>query len=263
LLWAGLGWKHRGYAPLFAFQGRELTVAKSLNDWVADDVMAVKDESVQWLSERYFFRDPPRPTYSDLSYFFSPADGIVLYQRVVKGDEPFVEIKGRSYSLREAMRDPAYDRPSLVIGIFMTFYDVHVNRVPYPGILSYRWLDPIDTYNHPMLSIEQRLLEELRVSLDDATYLHYNQRMLNRVDAVALGQPYFVLQIADYDVDCIVPFNVRQHQPRRQGERFSQIRFGSQVDLIVPLSDRYELDVLQETGSHVEASVDPLVKVSR
>jgi phosphatidylserine decarboxylase len=239
-----------------------MTVAKALHEWVADDVMAVKDESVQWLSERYFFRDPPRPTYSDLSYFFAPADGILLYQKVVKGNEPLVDIKGRTYSLREAMRDPSYDRPSLVIGIFMTFYDVHVNRVPYPGILSYRRLDPIDTYNHPMLSIERRLLDELRVSLDDATYLHYNQRMLNRIDAVPLGQPYFVLQIADYDVDCIVPFDVRQHQPRRQGERFSQIRFGSQVDLIAPLSDRYELNVLQEVGSHVEASVDPLVKIS-
>lgn len=237
-------------------------MAKALHEWVADDVMAVKDESVQWLSERYFFRDPPRPTYSDLSYFFAPADGILLYQKVVKGNEPLVDIKGRTYSLREAMRDPSYDRPSLVIGIFMTFYDVHVNRVPYPGILSYRRLDPIDTYNHPMLSIERRLLDELRVSLDDATYLHYNQRMLNRIDAVPLGQPYFVLQIADYDVDCIVPFDVRQHQPRRQGERFSQIRFGSQVDLIAPLSDRYELNVLQEVGNHVEASVDPLVKIS-
>jgi phosphatidylserine decarboxylase len=238
-------------------------VVKSLHDWVADDVMAMKGKSVQWLSEQYFFRDPPRPTYSDSSYFFSPADGVLLYQKVVKGDESLVEIKGRSYSLKEAMRDTAYDRQSLVIGVFMTFYDVHVNRIPYPGILSYRWLNPIDTYNHPMLRVEQRLLEELQLSLDDATYLHYNQRMLNRVDAVPLGQPYFVLQIADYDVDCIVPFDVRQHQPRRQGDRFSQIRFGSQVDLIAPLSDRYQLDVLQEVGSHVEAGVDPLVKISR
>lgn len=238
-------------------------MVKSLHDWVADDVMAMKGKSVQWLSEQYFFRDPPRPTYSDSSYFFSPADGVLLYQKVVKGDESLVEIKGRSYSLKEAMRDTAYDRQSLVIGVFMTFYDVHVNRIPYPGILSYRWLNPIDTYNHPMLRVEQRLLEELQLSLDDATYLHYNQRMLNRVDAVPLGQPYFVLQIADYDVDCIVPFDVRQHQPRRQGDRFSQIRFGSQVDLIAPLSDRYQLDVLQEVGSHVEAGVDPLVKISR
>ena len=236
-------------------------MAKKLPDWLADDVEPVKGKPVQWLSEQYFFRDPPRPTYSDLSYFFSPADGIILYQKVVKADDPIVEIKGRSYSLQEAMRDFAYDYPSLVIGVFMTFYDVHINRVPYPGTLSYRQLEAVDTYNHPMLSLETRLVDELRVSLDDAEYLHYNQRMLNRFDSVALGQSYFVLQIADYDVDRIVPFDLRQRQPRRQGERFSQIRFGSQVDLIVPLSEWHEFVPVHKVGSHVEAGVDALIRI--
>jgi phosphatidylserine decarboxylase len=240
---------------------REDELAKSLPDWITEDVKPVKDKGVQWLSELYFFRDPPRPTYSDLSYFFSPADGIILYQKVVKPDDPMIEIKGRSYSLQEAIRDFDYDCPSLVIGVFMTFYDVHVNRVPYPGRLSYRHLEAIDTYNHPMLTVETRLIDELRVSLDDAEYLHYNQRVLNRFDSTELGQSYFVLQIADYDVDRIVPFDVRQRRPRRQGERFSQIRFGSQVDLIVPLSEWHEFVPVQEVGSHVEAGVDALIEV--
>jgi phosphatidylserine decarboxylase len=196
-----------------------------------------------------------------MSYFFSPADGIILYQKVVAADDPIVEIKGRPYSLRDAMRDSTYDRPSLVIAVFMTFYDVHINRVPYPGVLSYRHLDPIDTYNHPMLTVEKRLLDELRVSVNDAEYLHHNQRMLNRFDSVQLGQSYYVLQVADYDVDCIVPFDVRQRQPRLQGERFSQIRFGSQVDLIVPLSDRDEFVLLQKVGNHVEAGLDPVISI--
>lgn len=235
-------------------------MAKSLAEWIATDVESVKDKSVRWLSEHYFFRDPPRPTYSDVSYFFSPADGIILYQKVVTADDPIVEIKGRPYSLRDAMRDATYDRPSLVIAIFMTFYDVHVNRVPYPGSLSYRYLESIDTYSHPMLDVEKGLLEA-RVSLSNAEYLHHNQRMLNRFYSAQLGQPYYVLQIADYDVDCIVAFDVRQHQPRLQGERFSQIRFGSQVDLIVPLSDRQDFVLLQEVGYHVEAGIDPLIVI--
>jgi phosphatidylserine decarboxylase len=236
-------------------------LAKSLPDWLDQDVTPVKDKPVRWLSEQYFFRDPPRPTYSDLSYFFSPADGVILYQKVVKPDDPIIEIKGRSYSLQDAMRDVDYDSPSLVIGIFMTFYDVHINRVPYPGRLSYRPLEAIDTYNHPMLDLETRLVDELCLSLDDADYLHYNQRMLNRIDSLELGQSYYVLQIADYDVDRIVPFDVRQHQPRRQGQRFSQIRFGSQVDLIVPLSGTHEFIPVQEAGRHVEAGIDALIKI--
>src|SRR5439155_581718 len=82
---------------------------------------------------------------------------------------------------------------------------------------------------------------ELHINLESAGYLHQNQRVVNRVDASELDQSYYVLQIADYDVDSIIPFQLKQNRPCNQGERFSQIRFGSQVDLIVPLSDRFYL----------------------
>ncbi len=236
-------------------------MAKPLREWIDTDVAQVRDKPLAWLSHHHFFRDPPRPHYADPSRFFSPADGVVLYQEVVAPDEGIVDIKGRPYSLQEAMRDAHYDATSLVIGVFMTFFDVHVNRVPYPGRLSYRQLDCIDTYNHPMLDVEQRLLDDLRVSTAGACYLRHNQRVLNTVYSVHLQRPYYVLQVADYDVDCITPFELKQNQPCAQGERFSMIRFGSQVDLIIPLSGRHELVTVQPTGVHVEAGVDPLVAV--
>jgi phosphatidylserine decarboxylase len=236
-------------------------MAKTLEEWIETDIRGVQDRSLAWLSQYHFFRDPIRPAFADPWYFFAPADGIILYQRAVEPDECLVDIKGKPYSLREAMRDRSYCWPSLVIGVFMTFFDVHVNRVPYSGRLSYRELDPIDTLNHPMLEIEKKLLEELRISTEDAVYLHHNQRMVNRIDSPVLGQPYYVLQIADYDVDSITPFNLKQNQPCWQGQRFSQIRYGSQVDLIIPLSDRHDFVPLQRIGHHVEAGVDPLVSV--
>ena len=49
------------------------------------------------------------------------------------------------------MSDDEYDKPSLVIGIFMSFYDVHINRIPYGGILKYKSLEPIESTNKPML----------------------------------------------------------------------------------------------------------------
>ncbi len=237
-------------------------MAKNLEEWIETEVRASRDKSVAWLSQFHFFRDPIRPTYSDLSYFFSPADGVIIYQETVQPDEAIVEIKGKAYSLREALRDPHYQAPSLVIGIFMTFLDVHVNRIPFPGQLSYKELDPIDTYNHPMLDVEKALFDELRIPTESMEYLHHNQRMVNRIYASELGQSYYVLQIADYDVDCITPFSLKQNQPAAQGERFSQVRYGSQVDLIVPLSARFDFKTLQETGSHVEAGIDPLIKVT-
>jgi phosphatidylserine decarboxylase len=239
-------------------------MAKSLHEWVETDVAAVKDKPLQWLSERHFFRDPSRPMYSDIDYFFSPADGIILYQQRVLPDESIVDIKGVTYSLREAMRDETFDQECLVIGIFMTMYDCHVNRVPYRGLLSYRQLEPIGTLNRPMLDLERSLVEELAIDHRHAAgYLHNNQRMVNRIYAPELRENYYILQIADYDVDCITPFDLNQNISVAQNERFSQIRFGSQVDLIIPLSQRYELETLQETGSHVEAGIDPLVRVGR
>jgi phosphatidylserine decarboxylase len=236
-------------------------VAKTLEQWIESEVAAVREKPLSWISQEYFFRDPSRPIYSNPGFFYSPADGIILYQVVVEPDEPIVEIKGTAYSLRDAMRDDSFDRPSLVIGIFMTFYDVHVNRVPYAGRLSYKELEPIDTYNYPMLAVEHDLLDELRVDPAQAGYLHNNQRVLNRVYSTELGQHYYILQIADYDVDCITPFELKQNQPFAQNQRFSQIRYGSQVDLIIPLSGHLQFAPIHETAMHVEAGVDVLVAV--
>ena len=238
-------------------------MAKTLSEWFDKDVAEVRDKSMRWLSEQYFFRDPNRPVYSDTDYFFPPADGVVLYAKVVEPDQSIINIKGKSYSLQTAMRNDNYDKTSLVIGIFMTFYDVHVNRVPYPGYLSYRELDTIDTYNYPMLFVEKDILDDVAPYTRKADYLFNNQRMLNRIYSMQLKQEYYVLQVADYDVDCIMPFKLKQNQPFAQNQRFSIIRYGSQVDLIVPLSAYFDFTPVLDAGMHVEAGIDPLVKITK
>ena len=236
-------------------------MSKTLKDWIEQDVAPVRDKPVSWLSQHYFFRDPSRPLVSDSSYFFAPADGIILYQKVVEPGDPLVEIKGRLYSLRDAIRDNDYDKPSLVIGIFMTFFDVHVNRIPYRGRLSYKQLDPIDSYNYPMLDVEKAMLDELRIDVEGAHYLHNNERMLNTIVSPEIQLAYQLLQIADYDVDCIAHFEQKQNRPVEQTAPFSQIRFGSQVDLVLPLAAHLEYVTTQEEGVHVEAGIDTLVRL--
>jgi phosphatidylserine decarboxylase len=71
-------------------------MAQRLSDWLEGPVRRVKNRPLRWLSERYFFRDPVRPVYADPSYFFSPAEGVVLYQDRVKAREPLVDIKGQT-----------------------------------------------------------------------------------------------------------------------------------------------------------------------
>jgi phosphatidylserine decarboxylase len=237
-------------------------MAKMLQNWLDTEVVPVeRPEKRRWLSEMYFFRDPVRPNYVDSSYFFAPADGIVLYQKRVSAADSLIAIKGVPYSLQDAMRDPTFEQECLVIGTFMTMFDVHINRIPYAGILSYRPLPAIETHNRPMIEVESALLDATGDWTDQANYLHTNQRMLNRVVAPSLGQAYFLLQIADYDVRCILPFDLNQNVAVMQNQRFSQIRFGSQVDLIIPLSARFAFQPLQEVGMHIEAGIDPLVKI--
>ncbi|MEN8303806.1 MAG: phosphatidylserine decarboxylase [Campylobacterota bacterium] len=236
-------------------------MAKTLDEWVETDVSKVKGSSMRWLSEEFFFRDPSRPLYADSSYFFAPADGVILYAKTVKPDESIVDIKGKSYSLRDAMHKDEYDKESLVIGVFMTFYDVHINRIPYRGRLSYKELANISSYNLPMLDIEKKIIDELKLNTVNAEYLFKNQRILNTVFSMDLGQEYYILQIADYDVDCITPFRLKQNQSFTQNQRFSQIRYGSQVDLIIPLSKFFKYEPVLNVGMHVEAGVDPLVKI--
>src|SRR5262249_61585503 len=99
-------------------------MVKELKEWIETDVQPFQEKSIAWISQFHFFRDPIRPSYSDLSYFFSPADGIIVYQQQeAEPGDPIIEIKGKPYSLRDALRDPHFDSPSLVIGIFMTFFD--------------------------------------------------------------------------------------------------------------------------------------------
>lgn len=238
-------------------------MAKPLKEWVETDVEYQRSQPLKWISEEHFFRDPSRPMFSDPAYFFAPADGVILYQLWAEPNDCIVEIKGKPYSLRRAMQDDAFDARCLVIGIFMTMYDVHINRLPYKGFLSYKPLEPISTLNRPMLEVEHGLVHDLVIDHSQAEYLHTNQRVLNRVYAPDLQQSYYILQIADYDVDCITPFNLGQNVAVAQNERFSQIRFGSQVDLIVPASKRFHFELIHTIGMHVEAGIDPLIKVVR
>lgn len=236
---------------------------KTLKTWIESEVKEVKSKPLRWLAERYFFRDPSRPVFSNVHFFYAPADGIVLYVKTVAPDECIVDIKGKSYSLVTAMHCKDQLKDCLVIGIFMTFYDVHVNRVPYAGRLSYKELESICSYNYPMIDVEKAIINEVVPFTKSAAYLFNNQRVLNRVYSLELKQHYYILQIADYDVDCITPLKLKQNQAFAQNQRFSQIRYGSQVDLIIPLSSIFNFEPIIDMGMHVQAGIDPLVRISK
>lgn len=236
-------------------------MAKTLEEWLATDVAKAEKLGITKLSTEFFFRDPPRPNYIDHEHFYSPADGVILYQKFIKDPtQSVVEIKGMNYTLQDVIGDPDYNKPSLVIGVFMSFYDVHINRVPYGGIIRYKRLEPIESTNKPMLAIEKDILNQT-INPDNLEYLKYNERMLNEFYIPSLDYKYYVLQIADEDVNVIAPFH-EQVTPLVQNERFSLIRWGSQCDLVLPLDDKFNFELCQDDHVHVEAGIDQLVKVT-
>mgnify|MGYP003133528041 FL=1 len=235
-------------------------MAEKLEDWLNGEVKELSKLPVAELSNTFFFRDPVRPTYIDNEHFYSPADGTILYQKVVHPGEQVLEIKGIDYTIQDVMGDKDYNKPSLVIGIFMSFYDVHINRIPYGGVLKYKNLEPIESTNKPMLAVEKDILNKV-INPDNMDYLKFNERMSNQIYVPSLDYTYHIIQIADEDVNVIAPFK-KQQDFCTQNERFSLIRWGSQVDLVLPLDDRYDFEILLEETMHVNAGLDKLIKIN-
>tara|TARA_R110002051_G_scaffold197681_1_gene265165 strand:- start:783 stop:1499 length:717 start_codon:yes stop_codon:yes gene_type:complete len=234
-------------------------MAEKLEDWLNGEVKKLSKLSVGELSNTFFFRDPIRPTYIDHEYFYSPADGTILYQKMVLPGEQVLEIKGIDYTIQDVMGDKDYNKPSLVIGIFMSFYDVHINRIPYNGIIKYKRLEPIESTNKPMLAVEKDILNKV-INPNNMDYLKYNERMFNKIYNSSLDYTYYLIQIADEDVNVIAPFK-QQGDLCTQNERFSLIRWGSQVDLVLPLDERFTFDLLLEETMHINAGLDKLIKI--
>ena len=237
-------------------------MAQKLEEWLDTEVEAMQKYSVGELSNTYFFRDPLRPNFIDYEHFYSPADGVILYQKFLeKANDPILEVKGIDYTLQDILGDKHYDKPSLVIGIFMTFYDVHINRIPYGGRLTYRKLDPIQSVNIPMLAVEKDILN-MAINPNNLEYAKNNERMCNTIYNSIIDYTYHVVQIADEDVNVIQHFTTDQNEVFSQNERFSLIRWGSQCDLILPLDDRFNFELQVDDTNHVNAGLDKLVKIN-
>lgn len=210
-----------------------------------------------------FNRDPTRPNVIDRNYFYSPADGILMYQKEVSDTNAVIEIKGVKYQIKEILGDDSVGA-ALILGIFMTCYDVHINRIPYAGLLQFKLLEPILSYNVPMTLTGHYLIKDkLTPAYDAMDYLRYNARMINKIYVPELNYTYYVTQIADDEVSVIAHFTTKQNTWFHQNEKFSSLRFGSHVELVLPMRDDLHFETLVPTGYHVEAANDRLVRVER
>lgn len=187
-----------------------------------------------------FFRDPERQPPDDASAIVSPADGEVLYVRESHdGMLPVATKHGRWYPLHELTRTPLRARNACVIGIGMSFLDVHVNRAPVAGRVVLR-----------------RHFPGRFGSLRRPEMVFANERATTVIERDDLQVA--VVQIASRLVRQIVGF-VREGDEVARGQRLGVIRLGSQVDLVIPA--RPDLRVAVRAGDRVTAGESIVAKI--
>jgi len=234
-----------------------------IREWLkSNEVQKLKKMSLKELLEIQFSREPMVPLFYNENVIYSPANGIILYVKELTSIDEIIVIKGKSMKLNELMGEEIKGEHFLIIGIFMTAYDVHVNRMPTSGFLTYKRLDSLKIENLSMIKVEESILNGNYFNFDDMDYLFYNERILNKIFSPIINQEYYIVQIADAEVNMIVPF-FQSGTYLIQSDAFAQVRFGSQVDLIIPMKKdkNYECLIKDKILFHVEAGIDPLVKV--
>lgn len=233
---------------------------EDIKTWI-EKVKKTERKPRSFLDNFFFHRDPGRPTFVEENAFFAPADGIILYQKVIeKMDEPVLDIKGNYFTLPELMGDEDFKEPSLVISIFMTSYDVHTIRMPTHGLLRSRMLDTIATRNLPMLETEKGLLKGI-LDRSIADFTRQNERLVNIIFSTNLNYKYYMVEVADSDVDVLINFSTEQNKWYSQGERCGIVRFGSMTSLVLPIDGRFEFYLHNPDMVHVEAAQDIIVDI--
>jgi phosphatidylserine decarboxylase len=181
-----------------------------------------------------FYRDPERSVPDLAGVIVSPADGKVIYIRESQdGILPVSTKHGQSYPLRELTKTPFYIEQAVVLGISMNFMDVHVNRAPITGRIAL-----------------QRHYPGSFGSLRHSEMVFENERATTVFEREELQVA--VVQIASRLVRQIVSF-VSEGQHMTLGQRFGVIRFGSQVDMVVP--SLKSLELLVKPGDSVKAGL--------
>ena len=186
---------------------------RSFGLWLAAFVLTLL---ALWVA--YFFRDPERMGDRGDRLVVSPADGKVIMITQVE--------------------EPAFMRgPALRISVFMNVFDVHVNRYPVNGTVTYLHYNEGKFINaaRDKASLEN---EQMSVGIESGRY-----RVLTR-------------QIAGLIARRIVTYPA-QGDSVTQGDRMGIIRFGSRVDVFLPVGSVARVQV----GDRASAGVTVLAEL--
>ena len=164
------------------------------------------------------FRDPARPVPTGERLVLSPADGRVIAIATT--------------------RDPYGEREALKISVFMNVFNVHSNRAPVDGTVERVTYFPGKFVN---------------ADLDKAS--EHNERNALLIRA-ADGSLVSCVQVAGLVARRILCY-VQAGDRLARGQRFGFIRFGSRVDVYLPLSARPRVAI----GEKVHATTSVLAEL--
>lgn len=148
-----------------------------------------------------FFRDPVRTTPADPKLVVSPADGLVTMITSVPAPP----------ELRAELGEGEFTR----VSVFMSVFDVHINRTPIAGVIRRIAYVPGKFLN-----------ADLDKASEDNERQHF---VVEGEGGVKIG----FTQIAGLVARRILSF-VKEGQRVSNGERIGLIRFGSRVDIFLP-----------------------------
>ncbi len=157
----------------------------------------------------WFFRDPeripPKEIFEDSSILLSPADGKVI---------EITEIEEHNYLKSKTLR----------ISIFLSPLNVHVNRSPATGDVEY-----FNYYPGKYLIASHPKASELNENSQIGLKMENGQRILFK-------------QITGYVARRLV-CEVKTGMHLTAGEKFGMMKFGSRMDIFVPLSSKLRIKV--------------------
>ena len=154
-----------------------------------------------------FFRKPRRKFQLDSQYIMAPADGKVV-------------------TIEEAVEVEYFNEKRLLVSVFMSPANVHINWNPISGIIKYTKYHPgkyLVAYNPKSSTMNER----------------------NTMVIEDNGVEVLVRQIAGLLARRIVSY-VDEGQKVIQGSEFGFIKFGSRIDLYLPLDAKVEVDLKQK-----------------
>ncbi len=146
-----------------------------------------------------FFRDPARSGSTEPRAVLSPADGRIV--------------------VVEETQDPYADRKALKISVFMNVFNVHSNRSPVDGEVVRTQYFPGKFFN---------------AALDKASLENERNAMILRMPD---GHIVTAVQVAGLVAKRILCYT-KQGETLYRGQRYGFIRFGSRVDVYLPVGSR-------------------------